>query len=264
MAPENAVNNGGDGGQGSSEGINPAWNDLLGTIPEDLHSQVTPHLRNWDTNFNNKVQEVQSEWAPFKEFKEAGINPEQLRMGLGVMQAINDDPRKVYDLLAQQFNFGANNGQGDNEPQFSDEYNTLPQEVRDKLAKFDEVQKNLDTLTQWAAQQQQTMTESQAQQQEDAALEQTMSNLKAKYGEFNEQFVLAQMFAGSDPDTAVKEYQQLVETISSDAQRPKAPKILGSGSIVPGESGLDPKKMDSKQTKDFVVQMLMNNAAQNR
>lgn len=259
-------NSGGeDSGQGSSDGsgVNPAWNDVLGIVPQELHSQVTPHLRNWDQGVQHKIQQVQSDWAPFNEFKEAGVSPEHLRMGLGILQAIESDPKQVYDLLAQQLNISAEPGQGETEQKLSEEFQALPQEVQDKLQMFDAMQKQLDTVTQWASTQQQNWTQQQSQQQEDHALEETMSGLKSKYGNFDEHYVLSQMLSGAKPDDAVKAYQSLVEQITTEAQRPKAPKILGSGSIVPGETGLDPRKMDGKQTKDLVAQMLAQAAAQN-
>lgn len=248
-----------NGGQGSDSGINPAWNDMLGIIPEDLHSQVTPHLRNWDTNFNTKVQQVQSEYAPFAEFKEAGVSPEQIRMSMGLAKALEDNPKQVYDLLAQQFNFGAGPGQGDPDV-VDDELADLPDAVKQKLEMFDAVQKQLDTLTQWAV----TQQNSSAEAQEDQALENLMANLKTEHGEFDEHYVLSKMQAGMDPKDAVADYNSFVERITTDAQRPKAPKILGSGSIIPGEQGVDPRKLNPQATKDLVTQMLANNAAQNR
>lgn len=262
MDPENAVNDGENGQGGDSGGLNPAWNDLLSVVPAELHSQVTPHLRNWDNNYQNSVQRAQSDFEPFKEFKEAGISPDQIRMGMGLMEALESNPRQVYDLLADQFKFGSeNNGQGGSDAPVVDEaFESLPDEVKNKLGMVDTLQQQLDTITQWAVQQQNQSTE----QQEDAALENLMGQLKAKHGEFDEHYVLAKMQAGQDPDDAIKDYNQFVEHISSEAQRPKAPKILGSGSIVPGENNLNPAKMDPKQTKDYVAQMLAHAAAQNR
>jgi hypothetical protein len=253
---------GGNNGQGNDSGINPAWNDMLGVVPEELHSKVIPHLRNWDTNFQSKVNSVQSEFEPFKEFKEAGISPDQLRMGMGLMTALEQNPQQVYDLLKQQFNFDSDPGQGggtNNDPA-EDPYGDLPPAVREKLDNFESVQKQLDTITQWAVSQQSQSAE----QQEDAALENLMTGLRTKHGDFDEHYVLSKMQAGQDPEDAIKDYNSFVERITTEAQRPKAPKILGSGSVVPGEQALDPKKMNPKETKDLVVQYLMNNQAQNR
>lgn len=260
MGPDDV--NVGDNGQGeNSGGLNPAWNDMLGIVPEELHSQITPHLRNWDQNFNNKLQSVQSEYEPFKEFKEAGINPDQLKMGMGLMQAMEQNPKQVYDLLAQQFNFGADtSGQGASEEPVDDAFAELPDAVKQKLTMVDTLQQQLDTITQWAVSQQNSTVE----QQEDAALENLMSGLKTKHGVFDEHYVLSKMQAGMDPEDAIKDYNSFVEQVRTEAQRPKAPKILGSGSIVPGEQALDPKKMNPHQTKDLVSQMLAQAAAQNR
>lgn len=260
MTTPDGANSGENTGQGeNSGGINPAWNDMLSIVPEELHSQVTPHLRNWDQNFQSKVQSVQSEYAPFEEFKSAGVSADQLKMGMGLMQALENDPKQVYDLLASQFNFGAETGQGETE-EANDEFEGLPDAVKEKLSKFDNVQQQLDTLMQWAVGQQNQSAE----QQEDAALENLMSNLRTKHGNFDEHYVLSKMQAGMDAEDAIKDYNAFVERISTEAQRPRAPRILGSGSVVPGEQALDPKKMDPKQTKDLVVQYLMNNASQNR
>jgi small-conductance mechanosensitive channel len=253
--PIGAANEGGENGQDDS-GINPAWNDVLSAVPEDAHSQITPHLRNWDQNF----QRVQSDFAPYKEFKEAGVTADQIKMGMGLMQALEQNPKQVYDLLAQQFNFSADSGQGDAEPQEDDVFGDLPEAVKSQLALVPQLQQQLDTLTQWAVQNQQGSAEA----QEDEALENLMGQLRQTHGDFDEHYVLSKMQAGQNAEDAIKDYQAFVERISTEAQRPKAPKILGSGSIIPGEQSLNVNKMDPKQTKDYVAQLLAHNAAQNR
>lgn len=248
---------GDNGGQGDASGINPAWNDVLSAVPEDVHSQITPHLRNWDQNF----QRVQSDFAPYKEFKEANISPDQIRMGMGIMQALEQNPKQVYDLLQQQFNFGSETGQGETEDAPpNEELDNLPDSVKQQLGLIPELQKQLETVMNWAVGQQSASSEA----QEDEALDNLITGLKSQHGEFDERYVLSLMQAGVDPQDAIKEYNSFVEKVSMDAQRPRAPKILGSGGIVPGEQALDPRKLDPKSTKDLVTQMLMHNAAQNR
>lgn len=251
------ANEGGEG-QGNDSGINPAWNDVLSAVPEDKHSEVTGHLRNWDQNF----QRVQSDYAPFKEFKEAGVSPDQIRMGMGLMQALEQNPKQVYDLLAQQFNFndGAPSGQGDAEPE-DDPYENLPDAVKAQLGLIPDLQQKMETLLNWAVGQQNSSTEA----QEDEALDNLMNQLRQQHGDFDEHYVLSKMQAGQDPAEAIKDYNAFVERISTEAQRPKAPKIFGSsGSGVPGEQRLDPAKMNSQETKSYVAQLLAHNAAQNR
>lgn len=247
----------GNDGQGDNSGINPAWNDVLEVVPKELHSQITPHLRNWDNGVQNRFQQVQSEFAPFREFKEAGVDPAALRMGLQLMSAIEENPKQVYDLLAQQI--GANNDQGDAEPE-NDPYADLPPQIQEQLKLIPQLQQQLETVVGWAANQQTNNNAA----QEDAALESLMTNLKQQHGNFNEQFVLSRMLAGDSPEDAVNSWKSVVEEITTEARKPQAPKILGSGGVIPGENGIDPKKLDPKDTKNLVVQMLMNNAAQNR
>jgi hypothetical protein len=254
--PIGAADDGDNGGQGDASGINPAWNDVLSAVPEDVHSQITPHLRNWDQNF----QRVQSDFAPYKEFKEANISPDQIRMGMGIMQALEQNPKQVYELLQQQFNFGEEPGQGETENAPTDDLDNLPDSVKEQLGLIPELQKQLDTVMQWAVTQQSASSEA----QEDEALDNLISGLKSQHGEFDERYVLSLMQAGVDPQDAIKEYHSFVEKVSSDAQRPRAPKILGSGGIVPGEQALDPRKMTPQDTKSLVAQMLAQSAAQNR
>jgi hypothetical protein len=254
--PIGAADGGDNGGQGENSGINPAWNDVLSAVPEDVHSQITPHLRNWDQNF----QRVQSDFAPYKEFKEANISPDQIRMGMGIMQALEQNPKQVYDLLQQQFNFGSEGDQGETENAPTDDLDNLPDAVKERLGLIPELQKQLETVMQWAVGQQSASTEA----QEDEALDNLITGLKSQHGDFDERYVLSLMQAGVDPQDAIAEYNKFVEKVSMDAQRPKAPKILGSGGIVPGEQPLDPRKMTSQDTKSLVAQMLAQSAAQNR
>lgn len=254
-------NGGGDSGQGESSGINPAWNEVLSYIPEDAHSKVLPHLQNWDKNFSNKLQEVHSTYAPYKQFQEAGIDAGQMQVALGVLRAIQEDPETVYKQLAATYNFGAEQEQGEPDSNLPPGFDNMPPEF---MNQFQQLQQGYDTLAQIILGQQQQQTEAQQQAQEDAALDQEINGLKQKYGDFDERFVLAQMMAGASGEEAIQAYNGLVEQVMQNNNRPRPPKLLGSGSAVPGSNGVDPRKLDSKGTKDLVQQMLAAAAQQNQ
>lgn len=78
---------------------NPAWDPILSLIPEQLHSQVIPHLSKTDKH----VQQLQQTYAPYKSFIDQGITPEVISQGLTLGQAIAQNPQAVYDQMREQF-----------------------------------------------------------------------------------------------------------------------------------------------------------------
>lgn len=236
-----------DNGQDNSGG-NPAWNDVLSIIPEDLHSQVTPHFQQWDQGVQQRFQQVHSQYDQYKDFVDNEVNPEHLRMGLGLLQAIEQNPRDVYEALAQQFNLGQQE-QGEAGKDVPEGYENLPPEVIDRI-------RQLESGYETVAQQMMNQRQQEAERSEDVILERTMADLKNRYGNFDEQYVLAHMLNGTKPDEAVAAYQSLVEQVIAENNRPKPPRILGSGSLVPGEQRVDVTKMNPGQTRDLVTEML--------
>lgn len=245
----------GDSGGGNSGGINPAWNDVLNVVPEDIRGQVTPHLQQWDRNYSN-LQQEHSRLSPFKSFADQGISVEQLHNGYGLMQAIQQNPREVYEALAQSFGLGESQGQDG--PEVPDDLAGLPPEV---IAKIQRLESGYELLAQARLEE----TSKQQQAQQDAELDRTVANLKSQFGDFDESYVLAQMYSGHSPEDAVKAYNTLVENVLANHNRPKPPKIMGAGgSQIPGERRLDVTKLDSGGTKNLVADMLRAAAQQSQ
>jgi hypothetical protein len=242
-------NNNDEGGQG----VNPAWNSLLEQIPEDLHSKITPQLKEWDSGVQQKIQSVHSDYADYKFLRESKVDPEDVRVALGVLRAIQEDPRSVYDSLASSYGYAEtqnnnqpNSGQGKPESDLSG----LPPEVAEKLQRLEG---GYDTMAQILLERQKQDEAHAA----DAELEKEFKQLKDKHGEFDENFVIAQMMQGLSGDDAVKAYQSLVDRVLTDRAKAPAPRLLGSGTAsIPGEGKVDVRKMDSGQTKQFVTAYL--------
>lgn len=258
MDPENDNGTGNDAGE-TGGGINPAWNDLLGAIPEEHHQAVIPHLQQWDSGVQDRFQKVQSEWNDFGFLKENEITPEDTRVALGVLRAIQEDPRSVYDSIGESYGYvgegnsveteGENTGQGDAGIQ------GLPDGFLDE---FNRMKSGYETMAQILLDRQKADEEA----EQDRNLQQEMDSLKKQHGNFNEQFVTAQMLSGMSAEDAVKAYKGLVENILEENSRPPAPRLLGNGGGgIPGEKPLDPTKLDSAQTKKLVADYL---AAHNR
>lgn len=251
---EGSIESGGfeDYGQGNSGGdnggINPAWNDLLSSIPEDAHSKVIPHLRSWDSGVQQKLQQVHSDYADYKYLRENQISGEDTRIALGILRAIQEDPKSVYDSLAQSYGFGIPPEQG--KPEIPEALKNVPPEVMEQIS---QLQGGYETMAQILLQKQQEEQAAQA----DMQLEQEMSALKQKHGNFDEGYVLAYMQQGLSGDQAVAAYNQMVDNLLAERNRPQAPKLLGSGSTgIPGDGRVDVRKLDASKTKNLVIEML--------
>src|SRR4051812_48698028 len=84
-----------------TNGRNPAWNKLLDKLPTEFHSIIEPDLREWDTNFTNKTQEVQSRYEPYNFLLENEIDPEQVQSALQILAMIETDPKAFHTQMGE-------------------------------------------------------------------------------------------------------------------------------------------------------------------
>src|SRR4051812_16507541 len=106
---DNAVDNAGDGGYGGEQqqGNNPAWNEFLEVVPQELHQKVTPLLSKWDSGVQDMVQKVHSQYEPYKQFKDKGIAAEDLQSGIQILNALQNDPENTFKAIKAYYGFDA-------------------------------------------------------------------------------------------------------------------------------------------------------------
>jgi hypothetical protein len=236
--------------------INPAWNDLLGVVPSQLHSQVTPHLQKWDQNYESQIQKVHSQYEPWKPIIDNGATPDDVGFALSLMEAISNEPQQVITALqewVQQLDNGEvveQQGQNGSNPQSPND----PYDLSNNPA-----YKQMESAVQSMAQILLDQKTQEQQAQEDAALEQELSDLKEKYkdrGEFDENYVFG--IALNDPDMsleqAVEKFFEIQDKILQNARQP-GPPVLGSGGAFPN-TNLDTRKLGSSDTKALVANLL--------
>lgn len=243
---------------GGEEKLNPAWNDLLGIVPSQLHSQVTPHLKNWDRNFQTKVNEVHQQYAPYKDYLDNNIAPDQINYALNVMRAIEERPQEVIQAITEYAQ--ANGITLQQAAKEVAEEETNPED--DPFANsplYKEMRGQLDTLAQFLVQQQQETTEA----QEDEALDNELAELQEKFkdtfGErgFDEQWVLTRAVNddGQKPlEEYVKEYQAFINDILAQQRKP-GPKVVSGGGAAPS-SQINPREMSDSQRRAYVAELL--------
>jgi len=250
-----------DSGQQSGTGLNPAWNDLLQTIPSQLQPQVTPHLQKWDQNYQESLNKVHSQYEGWKPFIDGGVEPSDVDFALGLLNAISTNPQEVQQALNEWLQAEEGGEQyaeyEDEQGQFNSAEQQDPYDITQHPA-YQEMESAVQTMAQILLGQR----EEEQQALADSELDSEISTLKDTYGDFDERYVLG--LAMNDEnlslEDAVKEYVQLQDQILSGKRKP-GPPILGSGGSSPN-TGLDTTKMSSSETKALVAQMLQQQLGQ--
>lgn len=255
----------GDGGFGAldsgqeQQGGNPAWNDVLGIIPQELHSQITPHFQKWDKGVQDMVGKVHQEYEPWKSVIKTS-DPETTQFAIQLLGALESDPKSVYKAIQDHYKdqlgelIQPTPGQGQGEPN---------KELEDKpwLNDLQELRQQNEMLTRAFTSQHTAQQNAAA----DQALDEELKAAQKSHGDFDEDQVLALMsskkLSASDAVTAWKQsVQNYAEKMGFAGPKPF---FMGGGSNVPG-TNVDLKKASDKETKDVVIQMLAAAAQQNK
>lgn len=239
---------------GTNEGGNPAWNEILGVLPDSLHSVVKPALEKWDNNYRTGLSKVQSQYEPYKEILDTGIEPQNLQYALALLDKIENDPRSIYDALAEHNGWAENSGQGQSEEIDPNEYDpeNLPDDPR--LLRAEQL---AEAVAEYTMQQHQQQQEA----EEDALLDQVISGLQEQHGidpedEVANKFIMGLMLAGATAEQAFEDYIGMTQQIVT---RPRAndgaPVVLGGGGVPSTAINRDQLR-DPKARRALVAQML--------
>lgn len=227
--------------------INPAWEDLLGVVPSQLHSQVTPHLSKWDQNFQSKINEVHSQYEPWKKYQEGGVSPDDVDYALGLLNALSENPQEVIKALQEWV--GAENPEQQGQLNQTPQNQNLEDDPILSHPKVQEMQEALNTMAQIIL----SGREKEQQAAADAELESDLEALKEQYGEFDEELVLALATQGDEFDYAALE--NAVKTVQERTKvvRQPGPPVLGGGAAIPAEV---PKPQNDAERRQLVANML--------
>lgn len=246
--------------ESASSGGNPAWQPILDKLPAGLHEMIRPELENWDRGVQEKFQQVQSRYAPFKDFVENGVSPEDIQRAMQVYSLLNNNPRALYDHMGQYYKFAQEQAaaSGDQGQQEFDEYDLDDPEGKNSDTagiapeKFEQLERQQQIIAQVLYQ------EYQRKQQEaaDAELEQELARLREEHGDFDEEFVIAVAAQTGDLPGAVAKYNEIISR-KVGAPRPGSdlPRVMTPGSSTPSTQ-VNPAELDSKGTRELIVEML--------
>lgn len=234
----------------STGGGNPAWSEILGVLPDSLHKVVTPALEKWDTNYQSGIQKVHSQYEPYKEIIDQGFDPQTIAYALSLVNELENDPRKIYDALAEH-NGWSEQGQSETEETDS-EY-----EVEDdpRIARATQLSETVAEYIMDQHQQQEAAAE-------DEALNSHIASLKEQHGITDddpnaERFVIGLMLAGASAEDAFDQYMGIQQSVSS---RPRAndsaPMVVGNNGGVPSTAIDRSQLQDPKARRALVAQLL--------
>lgn len=237
--------------------INPAWSPLLEQLPTSLHGMVTPHLKEWDQNYQQGLQKVHSEYESWKPFQEAGLEPDALYQGYQIQQALEADPQKFIEAVMEHY--GVQFPQQGQQPEevIGEEEPGLYDIAQDpEFQRYGQMTEKMAELL--IAQQQEA-----ADAQSDAELDADLADARKNLGEFDEDYVLQRiLYYQEDVPTAVQSYKAHVEGIISQHRNPaaQAPVIMGSGGGTPAQNTVV-NNMSAQDRRALIAQTLAAAAA---
>jgi len=263
---------------GQSTGNEPPYAKELETLPEDVRPLVEPIFKNWDAQVTKRFQESQSTLEPWKEIVDS-YEPAVVGEAIQLAQLLEADPKALYDLMAQTYQFEqaqppkGNGDQGQQPP--------VSEEEDDPYAeRFSKVETALEQLANiLVANQNQATVKEQTE-----LLDHTMTSLKEKYGDFDEDYVLNRLALGDDPDAAIQSYNnaivnglkargmsedQITAFMSANGAQGgsnnSAPVVTSGSGGTPSvtDGGKKPGEMSKGEVTDYVTEMLRQAAEAN-
>lgn len=245
----------------------PAWDEYLKDVPEDFRQYVTPAFEAWDKGVvpRSKLQEVETQYNPYKEFVEAEIDADELGSAYNLYQAMQENPEEVIRKAIETFGLESvlNAAPVTPDPDDDDEDEGYPDvtknpaftAMQEKLAQFEEKETERERLAR----------EAQEEQEFDAYLGELTEKYK-ETGPFDVNYVTALIAQDVDGDEAVKQYyamvNQAVAARTNSQQAPDQPlKVMGGDGATGSGIPQVPTKMgdlNKNQLADVVAQFLEN------
>lgn len=222
------------------EGLDSGWNEFVSAIPEDRRAELGPKLKERVSSYESLKQ--------WEDLQKSGITPDFADTALRVYSALENNPRDVYEAIGKSLGISTQQAKEVVEEIQDADPNEDPRIAR--------MQQQLDTMSQIMLGQRDMSMREKQQAEADAALEKELDSVKSKYGSdpnFNEEEIVMRMLHMNM--SAEEAYQNYAGRVTEIQKRRAAPFVMGSGGHVPSSS-IDVTKLNNKDTKNLVAQML--------
>ena len=205
---------------------------FLEKVPAEHRPILEPYVKQWDAGVTRRLQDLHGQYRPFKDI---GADPEILGQAYQLYQLLESDPKKLYDMLHEEYGAEDTGQQAQNQGDPSQSVPGIPQEWQQR---FEQQQQILEALVEHVVQDRQTKAES----TEDTELEEYLGLLKQEAGEdsdYFENFILAELLANDgDGEAALQSWQQFKQGLLNQSARPTPPVLSGGGSAPTGSQSV--------------------------
>lgn len=230
------------------------WDDYLTDLPESVRPLVEPKFREWDASVTQRFQSLQSEYEPYKPLFD-DYDAEALAEAVSIAQAMENDPEGFISAVMQAY--GLDQGTAGQQEAKPEGQQAQPQgeQQTGEVNPFEQKLTQHEELLRAMAETLVSERESRAEAEGEAELDALLANLHKEHGEFDENYVLTLMANDVDPAQAVQQFNTLVQTHAKRLNTPAA-KVAGSGGGGYPSQQVDLASLDSKSTKNLIVEML--------
>lgn len=246
----------------------PAHKEILDLLPESLHPLIAPKLVEWDKRQQDKLQEVQAAYDPYKQFVDNKIDPQVIQQSLYLANHLQSNPADFVERAIANFDLKQyqHQQQQQNTDDLEDELVNYDGDDISKHPLFKQVMSQLETMQA----KQQSWEQKQTQAQQEQQLEDYLDSLEEEHGEFDRLVVASLLANNVDGPTAVKQWQDTVNAAAlkltgvnpeqqNNGQQQQVPVVMGgsgtAGSGTPDER-VDMSALSPGETQNLVIQML--------
>lgn len=243
------------------------YDAYLSEIPDEVQRKLMePHAKRWDGMVTQRFQKIRDEYKPFKE---SGLTADTVSRAAQLYQMLETNPQQVFTGLAQALGYAHLLQQGQQQSQYPQQAqpqgssvppSTLPSEfdeldpvVAQHIQTLNERYEQQSTMLNNIAQLLVAREKSQQEAQQQAQLDFELQSLRQKHGNFDENYVLTQMYAGMTGEQAVQAYKAAIQQAVNAAQTQQpSPPFMGGGAAPPQET-FDPRKAKDGDVKNLVA-----------
>lgn len=242
-----------------------SWSKFSEDLPEPLHEQFKPIVDEWSRQYERVAEEA----APYYQLRESGFTPEEIQMAAQLQRALAENPEEFYRQMGEAYGYA--------QRQQLQELQQQVQELRQPGAKestgnwweedetaapaaaapvsddprYAQLEAELEQLRGI----QEQVLERQRLEEGRAQMEIELTNIRTKYGEFDEEEVVRRALAnhGQSGDASLtrafhelKDYEAKIAERFAAKQR-QAPKVMGSANGMPAAT--PPAPLDTEDAR---------------
>lgn len=255
---------------------NPFWKEVEDKLGPKMYQLIQPSLTRADAEASKRISALNQQLAPWKQYADQGITPDQVNGAFGVVQKLND-PNGQLEIYQALQTFLKEEGRLPNEQELAQEIQDNRDESLEEEdprdARIKQLQEQLEQFQGAVMGQFQTQKQIRIQQEADSWADSEWNRIaKANPDLKNEDFaeianiLAAQTNRGQAPDldAAVSHYTALRDRIRT-TPRPSqsAPRVpSGPGGGTPGGGAIDTSKMSAEQRRELAAAVLARSKAQ--